>query len=395
MESFNKLKFTIVIPTRERSDTLIHTLKTVLSQDYDYFNVLISDNASNDNTKDLVLSFDDERLIYINTGKRISMSENWEFALNHINKGWITILGDDDGLLPGCLDRVNDIYQKTHTRVIRSNSCQFVWPDVLDSTYGELDISISKGFKVLESKKILQDVLDGLRGYTELPTIYNGGFTSIDLIKQVKSDHERFFMSMTPDVYSGIILALMTETYTYTQEALVINGASVHSNGTAFFKGITKSSKYNPAKKFMGEKNISLHKDIPTLNNGMPVRSIQIIVYEAYLQAKKYYPSKLIDTSHAKQLQLALSKAGIHYNEVCEWAAIFSKKHNLSIKDIQNNVSLFTRLKKNYKIYKRRMLTSTIVGTKKHPINNVYEASKLGNKIKYTNSRLCMLLKKN
>ena len=51
-----KIHFTIFIPTRERKDTLIHTINSALSQDYDNFTILISDNASNDGTAQLIES---------------------------------------------------------------------------------------------------------------------------------------------------------------------------------------------------------------------------------------------------------------------------------------------------------------------------------------------------
>lgn len=111
--------FTIIIPTRERSDTLRFSIANALSQDYGNFEVLVSDNNSMDDTKDVVLSFRDERLRYVNTSKRVSMSENWEFALNHVARGWVTLLGDDDALLPGALRRVNEIINKTRLLAIR------------------------------------------------------------------------------------------------------------------------------------------------------------------------------------------------------------------------------------------------------------------------------------
>ena len=95
--------FTIIVPTRERTDTLRYTIQTILNQTYKNYTVLISDNFSQDGTRDIIDSFTDERIKYINTGKRVSMSHNWEFALAHVERGWVTILGDDDGLLPNSL----------------------------------------------------------------------------------------------------------------------------------------------------------------------------------------------------------------------------------------------------------------------------------------------------
>jgi hypothetical protein len=51
----------------------------------------------------VVASFKDPRIRYVNTGKHLSMSHNWEFALSHVEKGYVTFVGDDDGLLPGAI----------------------------------------------------------------------------------------------------------------------------------------------------------------------------------------------------------------------------------------------------------------------------------------------------
>ena len=92
----NEIKFTIVIPTRERADTLAHTLANVVLQDYGNFQILVSDNASDDDTREVVQSFTrtHNNIRYINTNQRLSMSHNWEFALSHIDDGWVIFLGE-------------------------------------------------------------------------------------------------------------------------------------------------------------------------------------------------------------------------------------------------------------------------------------------------------------
>ena len=76
--------FTVVIPTRERCDTLEHTLRTCVMQEYTNLEIIVSDNYSQDHTREVVEYFKDSRIRYINTGKRISMSDNYEFALSHV-----------------------------------------------------------------------------------------------------------------------------------------------------------------------------------------------------------------------------------------------------------------------------------------------------------------------
>ena len=59
-------KFTILIPTRERADTLEYTIRTCLNQTYGNLEIIVSDNFSQDNTQHIVKQFNDNRLKYIN-----------------------------------------------------------------------------------------------------------------------------------------------------------------------------------------------------------------------------------------------------------------------------------------------------------------------------------------
>src|SRR4051812_31364688 len=103
---------TIVIPTRERADTLRHTLSTVLSQKSDNFEILVSDNFSSDDTAGIVASMADPRLRYINTGKRMSMVGNWEFAFHQAHGRYLIYLGDDDGMMPGAIQRLETLIRE-------------------------------------------------------------------------------------------------------------------------------------------------------------------------------------------------------------------------------------------------------------------------------------------
>lgn len=47
-------KYTVVIPTRNSIETLKHTLSTCLTQTYSNFEILVSDNCSDDNTEEYI-----------------------------------------------------------------------------------------------------------------------------------------------------------------------------------------------------------------------------------------------------------------------------------------------------------------------------------------------------
>lgn len=384
LQEFQDVFFTIIIPTRERSDTLVHTLATALSQDYANFKVLVSDNASQDDTREKVLSIKEPRLRYINTGRRVSMSENWEFAISHVNSGWITVLGDDDAILPGSLSRVNKIIKETNTKAIRSNGCSYSWPGLIGADFGRLSLSLRRGFVVRDSQRMLQDVINGVRHYTELPMLYNGGFISVDLIRKAKEMTGAFFQSMIPDVYSAIVFSFLTKSYVYSHEPLAINGASLHSGGTAGFERVKRTRDYDPAEKFWNEKNIPFHEDIPLLKNGRPVRSIQVIVYESFLQAESFHILKEITTSHSQQLKLAIDKSGPDKKEISDWAILFAKKHKLEIK--KTPIFFINKIASSAKLLFARVMhlgqTYTFEGDVRFGLKNVHEASMMAGIIK-------------
>jgi glycosyltransferase involved in cell wall biosynthesis len=114
------VKFTVVVPTRERCETLRATLRTCLDQSHPDLTVIVSDNASADDTRAVVASFDDPRLKYVNAGRRVSMARNWEFALDAVDdtENYVHYLGDDDGLLPDAIADVAALIGDTGARAV-------------------------------------------------------------------------------------------------------------------------------------------------------------------------------------------------------------------------------------------------------------------------------------
>jgi len=93
------IKFTIVIPTYNRADYIVIALKSVLSQTYTNFEVIIVDDGSTDNTMDAIRPFLRENIKYT----RIENSErgaarNYGCAL--ATGDYITFLDSDDYYYP-------------------------------------------------------------------------------------------------------------------------------------------------------------------------------------------------------------------------------------------------------------------------------------------------------
>ena len=101
--------FSVVIPTRNRGHLLGNALATLRTQTWDDFEVVVSDNASADDTREVATAMDDGRVRYVRSDRTLSQSDSWEFAVGHARGEWITVLGDDDGLVPSALERLASV----------------------------------------------------------------------------------------------------------------------------------------------------------------------------------------------------------------------------------------------------------------------------------------------
>lgn len=377
-----KEKFTIIIPTRERADVLKYTLANVVLQEYEYFNILVADNASTDNTCDVVAGFAKmhSNIKYIRTDARVSMSHNWEFALNHVEDGWVTFLGDDDALLAGALNYVNEIIIKSEVAAVASTTCGFLWSNLSKGQQGRLTMVLNDGFQVVQSDKALQHVIDGDARYSSLPMLYRG-FVNTALIRRAKTTTDCFFRSMIPDVYSAIAIALLTDNFALCLRPLFVDGWSIHSGGAAVFSPPKVGGEYNPAKIFFMENNIPFHSDLPLLEDGTVVLSMQAIVYECFLQAMPFHQHKNVRTSHLRQLTLILRDASPNSNRKIEnWAKTFADLHCLDLsfalgqaKNLRSRISMLFRRIKGYWFYTRYMIALSEESS--IPLRTVFDAA--------------------
>lgn len=371
----NEPKITVIISTRERSEVLEKSLKTVTGQSYDNLEIIVSDNYSCDGTEDIVRSTNDKRVKYLNTGRRVSMSHNWEFALSHVTEGWVTIIGDDDGLLPASLEKVAEIINSTDVQAIRSSVCSFTWPSLTGKEFGRLGVPLKSGYEVRDSRLWLSKVLSGRANYPELPMLYNGGYVSMSVINQIRNKKGVFYQSSMPDVYSAVAVSSIIENYIYSNEPFAISGASKHSGGTAQFSD-NKDLKDSPFKKFLSEDNIPLHPGIPLCADGNYPLSIQALFYESYLQTG-FLRDEAQENIHQQQLEVILATSGRHVASVREWGKIFATTHELNYDEIQSKANRVKLLLKLNSIPCRisQAINTYILGSPEFPIKDVYEAS--------------------
>jgi hypothetical protein len=318
-------RFTLIIPTRERAGTLEHSLATVTAQDFPSLEILVSDNFSSDVTADVVRANPDPRIRYLNTGRRLSMSHNWEFALGHATGEWVGFIGDDDGLLPGALSRLDMILRAAGDglELVRARPGYYLWPQLLDREGGHLSLPLGGRAERVDCKAALQATLRGDRHYLELPTLYTGGFVKRAAIDRVRAPSGDFFLSRIPDVYSSVILSATCRDYLLLPQPLALNGASAASTGTAQFIRSKDPKLGRAASLFLTEENIPMHPSVPLNADGSIPRSLQALVFESYAQALAVQPM-FGPLAVADMMQAIARTGGDHEAEIMVWLERFA-----------------------------------------------------------------------
>ncbi|MCW8899135.1 MAG: glycosyltransferase [Gammaproteobacteria bacterium] len=366
---------TVIIPTRERADTLLYSLQTVVAQTYANLRIVISDNCSNDNTKDVVMSFNDERIEYYNSGKRLSMAHNWEFALSKINEGFVTILGDDDGLLPCAIESAVNILNETGSKALMTEACYYNWPSQTGNAYGKLRVPLGRKLKVRKANVWLDKLMSGKVDISHLPTLYTGGFIHSSVIETIKnkSPGDEFYYSSIPDVYSAIAITSVIDSYVFLFEPLAVVGLSKNSTGASVLN--EDKNKNSPANAFYSEPNIPFHSSIPMCENGRIPSSDQVYKYESYLQSSFLRDDKNV-ISDEEQLKVVLSLSKGQHPSVRDWCKQFSDMHGIDFNRMKK-LSFFYNLYLRLESIPARLkyeLNQYIFETPKLPIVNVCEA---------------------
>jgi glycosyltransferase involved in cell wall biosynthesis len=121
--------FTIIIPTKNSSQTLARAIESILSQTFADFEILVCDGVSTDNTVSIANSFADERLRIVSKPDRgIYEAMNTGIALGRGE--WLYFMGSDDYLWD---ERVlTDVFQ--HVREVNPD---FVYGNVFSPDLGE------------------------------------------------------------------------------------------------------------------------------------------------------------------------------------------------------------------------------------------------------------------
>ena len=235
-------RFSILVPTRQRPDTLLATLATLIWHPGDDYEIVVADNCGDDEVTAVIQAVQQRhpRVHHVRSDQVLPMAVNWERGVAACRGEYVTVLGDDDGFLPSTLDVVRKVLALTDARVLSWEVHTYWWPDTV-AHWNRNRLYVSLGgneVKWADSRPTLINTYRDPVSFGHLPMIYNA-FVHREIIDAVIDRFGGYFVppELSPDVTSGIINLVYTSRYLHSLRPLAIRGNSRRSTGTSFWVG--------------------------------------------------------------------------------------------------------------------------------------------------------------
>lgn len=201
----NKPFFSVIIPTYNRSSKLSRALTSIEKQTFNNYEVIVSDDGSEDNTKEIVTEFSSKVPI------KYLWDNNWGGPAKPRNRGvkkaegeWICFLDADDWWYP--------------------NKLQYLYGylnDGMDLVYHDKDVYSEKGkmIRKMKSRELTRPV------FVDLMTKGNPLFTSSvcvrkDIVEKAGGFKEEKELIAIEDFDLWLTIALMTDRFYYINKTL-------------------------------------------------------------------------------------------------------------------------------------------------------------------------------
>ena len=129
--------FTIAIPAF-KSKFLGEAIESCLLQTYSNFEVVIVDDASPEDLKSVVDGYHDDRIRFYRNEKNcgaVDVVDNWNICLSYAKGDYIICMGDDDRLLPCCLEEYLKLMEK-----YPGLGVYHAWTEIIDEDSNVFDL---------------------------------------------------------------------------------------------------------------------------------------------------------------------------------------------------------------------------------------------------------------
>jgi len=281
------MKFSVLLPTRNGAKYLKKCIQSILNQSYEDMELIVFDNANTDGSGLIIESFsNDNRMKHYKSQTVVSVTENWNNALNKSSGDYVLMIGDDDYLLPGFFKKLELIIKRNNEPDgITFNGYSFLYPGVIkDSKTSFYSDPHFQYEEYLDREKLLpnyflKSIVESMFSFhPRVPLNALPHLWSRKVINRVEGD---LFRAPYPDHFALNSLLLKAKSWVFSPEKLYIVGVTPKSYGTLVFD----SQEQEKAKNYLG-----IDDDFPGKLPGNPLINNMHVWLELL---KENYPDSL------------------------------------------------------------------------------------------------------
>ena len=253
------MKFSLIIPTKNRQKTAIKAVKSATLSSYKNLEIIVTD-GSDDNSLGVALKeINDPRIKYFYHSKSLSMRDNWEFGVSKAVGDYLSVIGDDDALMPDGFRFAAQLLKISGTDVLHCLCAIYKWPDYqLINRRNYIGVKLPQTvIHHTDPRKILRKCYDLNSRPGTGPGIYHG-IVSRKFMDKLKSKRGFYFKDENADFDSGFSTLLYADSYLQTTYPIFVSGHCGESNSGAMHN---RSAYHQGVSRFMHEATSS-NKDI-------------------------------------------------------------------------------------------------------------------------------------
>jgi glycosyltransferase involved in cell wall biosynthesis len=210
--------FTILVPTRGRSEIVAGAIESVLAQTFSDFEIVLSDNdESPAATRDAVTKYSaDARFRYFRTSGQLPMHDNWEFAFEQALGKHVILLEDKMRIVPNTLEILKH-HLDHHGDMVISYHIKFAKEASLPSltTYPKAEL--------LDSKTTIEQFCRFSQRFFDVLPKGLDSCAPRELLLAIKksSPTGMLFSYISPDYASGFMILANSQRFLHINEPLV------------------------------------------------------------------------------------------------------------------------------------------------------------------------------
>ena len=253
------MKFSLIIPTKNRQKTAIQAVKSAVFSNYNNIEIIVTDGSDDNSLGMAINKLNDGRVSYFHHHKSLSMRDNWEFGVSKASGDYVSIIGDDDALMPDGFCLAAEILKISETDILHTKGAIYKWPDYqLINRRNYISLKLPQTVRhIKDPRKVLRQSyeLNGRPGTG--PGIYRG-IISLKFLNELKLKRGSYFKDENADFDSGFCTLLYADSYLVATYPIFLSGHCGESNSGAVND---RSAYHQGVSRFMNEAT-SCNEDI-------------------------------------------------------------------------------------------------------------------------------------